>query len=377
MNAATRPVLHLSTERGWRGGEHQVLLLATGLAVPPGPAGQGSAQVVAAPARSPLLLRVAQAGVATMALHPNMPLHPTNLWRLFGWLRRNPLAIVHAHTSPALSLISVVRHFAPPAAVVFTRRVAFPVRPSRKYRTAADRYVAISAAVAKGLVAAGTAPERVSIISSAVEVDRLDMARPDQEIKRSAAQPRVGCVGHMSAEKGQSVLLAAWAKVVQELPAGCLILVGDGPRRRDLQRLAAALPPDRVLFTGFRDDIPSLMATFDLYVQPSLSEGLGTSVLDAMACRLPVIASATGGLPEVVEQGKTGVLVAPNNPDALAAAMLDLLRHRERALAMGKAGRARVAAEFTVPRMVASHAKLYCGLARRDYPAVGYCQDGR
>ncbi len=343
-------VLHLSSELGWRGGERQVCLLARGLAR------RGVRQAVAAPARSPLAHRAAGGGELVVRLYPRPALHPANIMRLVAAARGRPGVILHAHTSPTLSLAWLVRRLAPVRAVVHTRRVAFPVRPSQKYRTAADRYVAISQAVADGLLGAGLDPGRLEVIPSAVDLEPLDAARPAPELA-SLSRPVVGCVGQLSAEKGQASLAEAWPSVLREHPGATLVLVGDGPERARVERLTAQVP-ERIVLAGFRDDVPSWLKGLDLYAQPSLAEGLGTSVLDAMGCRLPVVASRIGGLPEVVG-AHTGLLVPPGDPAALADAITALLSDPARARSMGEAGRRRVAEEFGVDRMVERYLGVY------------------
>ncbi len=249
-----------------------------------------------------------------------------------------------------------MRRLAPVRTIVHTRRVAFPVRPSAKYRDAADHYVAISRAVADGLLAAGLDPARLAVIPSAVDLAPLDAAAPAPELS-GLSRPVVGCVGQLSPEKGQTVLAAAWPAVLARHPSASLVLVGDGPQHPTIKALALQ-SSDRVLLAGFRDDVPAWLKGFDVYVQPSLAEGLGTSVLDAMGCRLPVVASRVGGLPEAVDES-TGLLVPPGNPEALADAIETLLGDPRRARSLGEAGRRRVAEAFGVKRMVEQYLDVY------------------
>ncbi len=362
------PILHVSTARGWRGGERQVLLLATGLRESAALRQAGDVKdrqdggiVVAAPRNSPLAQRAAAAGAPVLPLPSASLLHPGNLLRLMVHLRRRPSSIVHSHTSPALSIVAILRRWAPLAATVHTRRVAFPVRPSSKYRRAADHYVAISQAVATRLREAGLARDRLSVIPSAVELAPLDSAAGCPQPRQGG--PVVVCVGQLTPEKGHAVLLDAWKLVLVSLPEARLVLLGDGPEETRLRRAAATLPEGAVDFVGFRNDVPTWLRRCDLVVQPSLSEGLGTSVLDAMGCRLAVVASNTGGLAEVVEHGTTGLLVPPGDPQALAAGALRLLSDDGRRAAMGRAGRHRVERYYSIGTMVERHLDLYQELA--------------
>lgn len=348
-------LLHVSSERGLRGGERQLLLLATGLAERDVP------QTVAAPQGSPLAVRAAALALPLLPLRPRPVYHPVNLLRLTRWLRSHPRSVTHTHTSPALSVVALVRRLAP-AVVVHTRRVAFPLRSRRKYRTAADHYVAISRAVAEQLLAGGLQAPRLTVIPSAVDLAWVDSTPVTAELARADGRPLVGCAGALTTEKGHRTLLEAWSLVVAELPGARLALLGDGPERRHLERLAAALPPGSVHLLGQREGAPGWLKALDLYVQPSLAEGLGSAVLEAMACRLPVVASRAGGLVEAVVDGATGLLVPPGDGSALAAAMVALLRDPGRRGAMAAAGRARVEESFAAPAMVDAYLELYWGL---------------
>jgi glycosyltransferase involved in cell wall biosynthesis len=169
----------------------------------------------------------------------------------------------------------------------------------------------------------------------------------------------------MTPEKGHAVLLAAWAESVKTMPNARLLLVGHGPERSRLEHTAAAITDAAVTFSGFREDVTDSLAATTIYVQPSLAEGLGTSVLDAMAHALPVVASRVGGLPEAVVHDETGLLVPPDDPSALAAAILELLHDPARARAMGQAGRQRVEELFSLDRMVVGHLGVYRSVVNR------------
>ncbi len=350
-------IVHLSTQHGWRGGERQVWFLARGLAA------RGWRQVIAAPQGSPLAQRVAQTGLAIRPLHRRAMYHPGNLIRVAALGRAGRRVIVHAHTSPALTLAALASKLWPHTRIVYTRRVDFPVRPAAKYRRAAHAYVAISHAIARRLAASGTPANRLHVIPSGVDLEALDSASPIDSLRDDAGQPIVGCVAHLSPEKGLDVLLAAWALVARTRQGATLVLVGDGPERPRLEQAASALPAGSVRFAGSQTNVAAWIKAFDVYVQPSRSEGLGSSVLDAMACRVAVVASNTGGLPDAVSDGRTGLLVPPGEPKPLARAILDLLADPARAHTMGQAGRARVESTFSLPSMIDAYARLYQQLA--------------
>lgn len=357
--AARVSVLHLSTERGLRGGERQVALLAAGLAA------SVAAQAVAAPAGARLLERAREMRLSTLDL-PGLR-GPRSLVRLRRWLRVHPGAIVHAHTSPALDVARLLRVLAPIAGVVYTRRTVFPVRPAGKYRRGADRVVAVAEAVATELLRAGVARERVRVIPSAVDLAEVDSASPVSTSLLPGGRPLAACVAALALEKGHDLLLDAWARVLADHPRACLLLIGDGPERRRVSAAVSRLPEGSVRLLGDREDVPRWLKSVDLAVLASSSEGVGGALLEAMACSRAVVATAVGGLPETVADGVTGILVPPGDPAALADALTRLLADRELRWRLGCAGRRRVEDRFSRPAAAAAHLELY----RELLPAAG------
>jgi len=160
--------------------------------------------------------------------------------------------------------------------------------------------------------------------------------------------------------KGQTYLVQAWPSVLKREPRALLLLVGDGPEERLLRSRAAELGlGGSVRFLGFRQDIPSLLALAEALVLPSLNEGFGLVLLEAMAMGKPVVASAVGGIPEVVLDGRTGLLVPPADPEALAVAILRLLEDPRAAQRLGEAGRERARESFSREAFIQAHRKLY------------------
>lgn len=358
-----REVVHVTTERGWRGGERQLLLLARELAH------QGVRQRIAAPAGSAVERCARSRGLASVALAPRPSLHPVNLARLLRAVP--PGSVLHAHTSPALGLAAVLRRLRPEVAVVYTRRTGYPVRPSGKYRRAADLYVAVSSAARARLEAAGTPVERLVVVPDAVDPDHL---RPELSAGLRAALdalggPLVVSVGCLSPEKGHRTLLEAWPWVLRELPRARLAVAGDGPEWTALLDLVDRLGiGGSVRLLGFVEPVGGLLSRAALLVMPSRAEGLGSAVLEAAWAGVPAVASAVGGLPEAVVDGVTGVLVPPGDPRRLAEAVVDLLRDPERRRRMGRAAAERVR-RWHHPRVMAErYAVLYARAAGE--PAV-------
>jgi glycosyltransferase involved in cell wall biosynthesis len=191
-------------------------------------------------------------------------------------------------------------------------------------------------------------------------IDKLDKLDAHATFWLPHGAPLVGNVAALAPHKGQRHLVAAAARVVRELPDARFLIVGDGELRDTLEKQIKTLALDRHVFlTGFRADALSLMKSFDLFAMSSVTEGLGSVVLEAMACRRAVVATRAGGLPEVVNDGVTGLLVPPQDDEALAQAIVSLLRDPSRRQTMGDAGYARVASEFSIEKMVSETVRVY------------------
>jgi glycosyltransferase involved in cell wall biosynthesis len=224
-------------------------------------------------------------------------------------------------------------------------------------RRLASRVVTNAHAVAQGIVAAGTPTEKVRILPQGVDLERFD--------RRAAADPglppwpgpTVAVVANMNSHaKGHHDLLTA----ARAVPQARFALCGDGAHRMAFeQRARAEGLQDRTLFLGKRPDVPAILARVDALVHPSHAEGLPNAILEAMAASRPVVATRVGGIPDVVGHGQTGFLVPRQDPPALATALRELLGDRERATAMGRAGRRRIEEGYALEHALERHDALY------------------
>jgi glycosyltransferase involved in cell wall biosynthesis len=238
-----------------------------------------------------------------------------------------------------------------------------------------DGIVCVSAAQADRVVRAGTPSSRVVIIRNAIDTRAFD--DPDPEARQRArdffpSPPAlvVGAAGRLSPEKGFDVLIDAAAQVVAERPDVGFLLCGDGPLREALTRRAAERGLGaRFVFAGFRTDVERLLPGWDLAALSSHTEGLPVAVLEALAAGVPVVATAVGGTPEVVEDGVNGYLVPPANPDALARRLLDGLADEPRRRAMGAHGWRRARDQFSIRAQGSAYLRLFEALTLR--PCAG------
>ncbi len=192
-------------------------------------------------------------------------------------------------------------------------------------------------------------PDRLTTIRNGVDLDHFRPARQG----RQTEAPVIGCTARLHRKNDHASLLRAFARMAVRWPEARLLLVGRGPEEGQLKALASSLGVDsRIHLAGEQADVVPFLQQMDVYVQASVAEGLPNSVLEAMAVRLPVVATAVGGTPEVVVDGETGLLVPSGDPVALADAILKLLEDRGMAETFGRRGRARVEAHFGEGRML-------------------------
>lgn len=236
----------------------------------------------------------------------------------------------------------------------------------------ASKVVANSGAAAEILRGEGLPASAVVVVPNGLDARAYGEAAPRNTCHR------VITVANLRPEKSHETLIVAAAMLATSCPHLRYQIVGDGARRRELEALARAQGVERIMeFVGHREDVPALLASSDVFVLPSRSEACPNGVLEAMAAGLPVVASAVGGLLELIESGRTGVLVPPSDPEPLARALKALYDDPGGAAAIGASARREVLARYSFERMVAGFTDLYasqlhkCDLWRRETAQAG------
>jgi glycosyltransferase involved in cell wall biosynthesis len=227
-----------------------------------------------------------------------------------------------------------------------------------------DQLIAVSRSIERKIADEHRTGAPVRLIYNGVDLQRYDhqggCATLREEYGMEPGSRIVGVVARLEPEKGHQTLIEAWPHVLREVPDAYLLIVGEGSRRDYLEQWAAAHKvAHRVVFTGRRDDIPAVTASLDVAVLPSWREAQGLSILEAMAMSCPVVASDVGGIPEMIEDGVTGLLVEHDNPVALAAAITRLLKDRAWAARIAKAGHDLVHERFCIELMVKAIEQIY------------------
>ncbi|RYD02072.1 hypothetical protein N752_26850 [Desulforamulus aquiferis] len=268
---------------------------------------------------------------------------------LIRHLHNTRTSIMHAHSSKGALVGRVAAAIARTPVVIFTAHnsIFYEEWPEWKKRLFAsverflarftDRIITVSDALKQELIEReGLQGKHITTIYNGIDVSRFETKNDLMTIRKSMDIPElgpvIGTIARLASQKGLSYFLKA-ASLLKDYQVNFLI-VGDGPLMEALQKEAVDLGiQNRVTFAGRREDIPEIMSIIDIFVLPSITEGLPLTILEAMAAGKPVVATQVGGIPEAIVQGKTGLMVPPKDPEALAVSLAGLLGERERIVA--------------------------------------------
>jgi len=342
-------VVHIDSGKSWRGGQRQVLLLAKGLR------DRGHEPLVIAPASSPLLEKARAAGLAATAVSTRAEWDVLAAKRIRSRLRAWRPDIVHAHDARSHTIAILALGTNSKIPLLVTRRVAFAPRLARvKYGKRVTHFIAISNAVKKAMTLAGIAPEKIEVVYSGIAEPGIATRRDWQrELDWPANTLVCGVVGAMTGEKGIELLRGIIERLPPTVARKCgIVFLGAN----DTGQLNAASV--RIHWAGFVDEISDAMAGLDMLWHPATSEGLGTSVLDALALGVVPVAFATGGLSETIEHELSGFLIQPGNLDEFAAAVAKLAGDEELRNTLGANGRKRARA-FSDVNMIENNIAVY------------------
>ncbi|HUM15894.1 MAG TPA: glycosyltransferase [Candidatus Nitrosotalea sp.] len=308
--------------------------------------------------------RALAAGVETVRVRMRGAFDPSGLIALVQLIRRERVSLVHTHSSIDAWLAGIAARLCR-VPVVRTRHVSIPIRrgPNPVYRWLADRVITSGEAIRRMVLEAGVRPERVIAIPAGVDLGAFPFGLRSPAISRELGLgvPVVGSVAMFRGSKGHPQLLEAFARVREKHSGASLLLVGDGVRRGWVEQLARdAKLSDSVVFTGFRPDVPALLGAMDCFALASTrTEGVPQALLQAFAIGVPVVASRIGGIPEVVTDGETGLLVESGSVESLAAAILAVLDDPEAAARRARAARALVDGRFSHETAIGRLLQLY------------------
>ncbi len=285
-------------------------------------------------------------------------------WKISQITKKYKIDIIHAHTSHAhsLAVLSTFFHSAPK--IVVSRRVSFPPAKnifSRWKYNRADIILPVSYYVARILKENGIPEEKIHVVRSSIDLSHINVSPyKKSDIAIDENKKILINAGALVPHKDHFTLLKAYSIIRKSFPDTVLLIAGSGPLQNEIQEEICKLNISQdVKLLGHRKDVPQLIKTSDLYISSSWSEGLGTSVLEALACEKPVVATEAGGVSEMVINRETGILVPNRNPQLLAEAIIYMLSHPEEATTMARKGRKHVEDNFTVERMVRETISVY------------------
>jgi len=357
--------IHVDTARSWRGGQNQVLLTVLGLR------NRGYRTGLVAHPRGDLYRRASEQmlGPDLFPLAARSDMDLLSAWQFSQLLKKANPDLIHAHDARAVAIASIGRLIAgrslvPP--LVVSRRVDFSVGQnvfSRWKYQQILHFICASSAIQNILVTDGIPHNRTSVVYEGISLEQIENAPPldlHKEFRFPQGSPVVGNIAALAPHKGQKYLVDAAALVVRAMPETRFLIIGsgelEGPLTRQIRELNLC---KHVVLTGFRCDVLSMLKGLDIFAMSSVTEGLGTSILDAMAAGRAVVATRAGGIPETVVDGRTGLLVPTKDHNSLADALLKLLRTPSTRHAFGSAGRERAYTLFSAERMIDETAAIY------------------
>jgi len=355
-------LFHIDAGKEWRGGQRQAFFLVRELKR------KGLPIFFVVQPESPLYHKAKEADLAIIPLKMRNEFDVKAILSLARIMRRKHCLLAHFHDAHSVALGSAAASLAKVPVRIISRRVDFPLKRNffsrHKYGKDIDAVIAISKGVKKVLIRGGISSDSIEVIPSGIDFSPFEEVSSRDYLRREFSfapdDYLVGIVAHLADHKGHKYLIQATKVLKKHTDKIKVIVVGEGSLKMELNRQVRELKvEDIVYFLGFREDIPQILHSLDLFVLSSYLEGLGSSILDAMICRLPVVATKTGGIPEIVIHGETGFLVPPRSPSSLAKAILKLYENRELASRLGQRGYEIAHKKFSAAAMAERTIELY------------------
>ena len=316
--------------------------------------------------------RIKEAGIKLVILKRKFKFDPSIIFQMVRLIKREKIDLVHTYMFTANTWGRIAAVLANVHVIIASERNAIPWRKKilhilidRFLSRYTDVIVCNSNFIKRvNTKRASISEKKFTVVYNAVDIKQFSPEINSDMIRREFSMPPgvpvVGMVARLHSCKGHQYLLKAAVEVIKGLPEVKFVLVGDGELREELENSAMRLGISKnIIFTGNREDVPQLIQLFNVAVLSSIHEGFGNFLIEAMACSKPVVATNVGGIPEVVKNEETGILVPPENPEALAEGIIRLLRNKEESRRMGLAGRRRVEQYFDIKLKVRKVEEIY------------------
>ncbi|MBX7246084.1 MAG: glycosyltransferase family 4 protein [Candidatus Sumerlaeaceae bacterium] len=361
-------ILHTNFLKGWGGQSNRILVECEGLA------SRGHDVLLSVPPGSELAKRARARGLAvdeSVRYASGLRLEAfRDIGRMRTVLKRFPPDVVHLHGGRDSWAVAAATLWRTRPAIVRTKHNIFTIvgHPFNRwlYGRFFQRIVCLSHAIIDQCVATGyISPDKLRLIPSAAEPEKFQVAPGTRERIRTelgigADTFVVAMTGRLRPEKGHDVLLAAAPAIIRGCPNVRFLLLGSGSQKGEFQSVIGQNQLEQhIIMTGFRNDVPECLSAANLYVQPSRSEGLGTAVIEACCAGLPVVASRSGGIPDIIKDGSTGLLVDVGDAEQLATAVLRLVTDSRLRETLGRAAQEFVERNFSIPALIEKTEAVY------------------
>lgn len=367
-------VLQLMTDSKIGGAERVVLQLSKGLDI-----NRFTVSICCLAERGPIFDEAEEAGIKIYSLGIKNRWDFLKILRLVKILKKLNIHILHAHLFHANILSRIIGKISNVPIIISTEHImgmesSLRILVNRLTSTFVTKYIVVSEAVGGFLNKnVKIRPCKISTVLNGIEYNNFKISLIAQEKLKeqfglTTSQEVIGTIARLHRQKGHIYLLHAITKVVKVFPNAKFLVVGDGPLKYKLEELAHKLGiGNNVIFTGNQKDISTILSLINIFVLPSLWEGLPITILEAMAMKKPVVVTNVSGNPEVVIDNITGILVPPKEPTLLAEAILRLLRDKGLSLKLGEAGYQRGKEKFSKEQMIAKTAMIYDELLKEKH----------
>lgn len=352
-------ILHTESSLGWGGQENRTLNELTGLRA------LGYQPLLTCPPNARLGARAREAGFEVIDIAMRGALDLPALWKLRRLMASRHIDIVNTHSGRDTQLAGMAARTLGKQrpCIVRTRHLALPISSLFSYVTLPDHVVTVSRFVASYLASAKVPIERITVVPTGIDLSRYQITTPGSlraELGLANDAPLIGTVAILRRKKGHAELVEAIPTVLKKFPDAHFVFAGDGPQTDNLNQRIRELGLTRnVHLLGLRRDVVNVLASLDLFILPTHQEALGTAFIEAAAMGVPAIASRVDGVPEVVCDGKTGLLVPVGDSAAIAASIIRLLADNPLRKAMSAAARPWVEAHYSREVMVESMLSVY------------------
>jgi glycosyltransferase involved in cell wall biosynthesis len=358
-------ILHLDSEKSWRGGQQQAIYLFEYLLK------QGIRTEFICRKQSHLEEYLSKHNLPYKSLPLVSELDIVSAYRIAKYAKKNDFSILHLHAAHAVTIGLIAKLFYPELKLIAVRRVDFTIKKnilsSFKYKTRRlDKIVAISENIKKVLISDGIEESKIEMIRSGIDLLKYSHVIKNNELRFSLNIPHdavlIGTIAALAGHKDYPNLLKAAEIVIRESENIYFIAVGEGSKKAEIHAFANSLIlKERFIFLGYRKDIGEILNSLDVFVLASKLEGLGTSVLDAMAVGLPIIGTDAGGIPEMVENDDNGLIVPKGNSESLAKAILCLAQDKEKQISFSEKSLQKVkqfSKDYTAQKNIELYEKL-------------------